>query len=97
VGAILWTGFATLGRKLKELRNRSDIAGLFRRRIETGTVRCRQVAAVPYHPTQKTFTSNGRYSAQFLADFFRRYAPNLRERWHFSSPRDELRDGALRF
>lgn len=37
----------------------------------------------PYHPIEKTFTSNGRYSAQFLADFFERYAPKLRERWHY--------------
>jgi hypothetical protein len=36
-----------------------------------------------YHPIQKTLTSDGRYSAQFLADFFQRYAPNLRERWHY--------------
>jgi hypothetical protein len=37
----------------------------------------------PYQPTQKTFTSDGRYSARFLDDFFRRYAPNLQERWHY--------------
>ena len=37
----------------------------------------------PYHPIEKTFTSDGRYSAQFLADFFQRYAPKLRERWHY--------------
>jgi hypothetical protein len=37
----------------------------------------------PYHPIQKTLTSDGRYSAQFLADFFQRYAPHLRERWHY--------------
>ena len=29
----------------------------------------------PYHPIEKAFTSDGRYSAQFLADFFQRYAP----------------------
>ena len=37
----------------------------------------------PYHPIQKTLTSDGRYSAKFLADFFQRYAPHLCGRWHY--------------
>src|SRR2546430_12229302 len=37
----------------------------------------------PYHPVEKTYTSNGTFSAQYLHDFFARYAPELRERWHY--------------
>ena len=37
----------------------------------------------PYHPIERQVTSEGRYSAQFLAGFFRRYAPELGARWHY--------------
>jgi hypothetical protein len=37
----------------------------------------------PYHPVEKQATSNGAYSAGFLADFFKRYAPDLASRWHY--------------
>lgn len=37
----------------------------------------------PYHPLNKTATSDGAYSAKFIADFFARYEPALNERWHY--------------
>ena len=37
----------------------------------------------PYHPVEKTYTSNGSYSARYIGDFFERYAPELRGRWHY--------------
>ena len=37
----------------------------------------------PYHPVEKQATSDGGYSAWFLADFFGRYAPDLLQRWHY--------------
>jgi hypothetical protein len=37
----------------------------------------------PYHPVEKTYTAEGSYSAGYLADFFRTYAPDLSSRWHY--------------
>jgi hypothetical protein len=37
----------------------------------------------PYHPVENRFTSEGDYSAKFIADFFRKYAPDLLENWHY--------------
>ena len=35
----------------------------------------------PYQPVDKTYTADGRYSAQYIDDFIQRYAPQLSERW----------------
>lgn len=37
----------------------------------------------PYHPLKKTYTSDGSYSAKHIGGLFERYAPALRERWHY--------------
>jgi len=37
----------------------------------------------PYHPLDKTYTSEASYSAKYIGDFFERYAPELRGRWHY--------------
>jgi len=37
----------------------------------------------PYHPLQNTMTDDGRYSAQYLNNFFERFAPELATRWHY--------------
>jgi hypothetical protein len=37
----------------------------------------------PYHPVEKTYTADGSYSARYLTEFFRSYAPELSERWHY--------------
>jgi hypothetical protein len=37
----------------------------------------------PYHPVEKTYTADGAYSAAYLSDFFKSYAPGLSERWHY--------------
>ena len=37
----------------------------------------------PYHPVDKTYTSDGSYSAHYIGDFIRRYAPQMSERWHY--------------
>ena len=37
----------------------------------------------PYHPAEKTYTADATFSANYLRDFFARYAPELRERWHY--------------
>lgn len=37
----------------------------------------------PYHPIEKTYTADGSYSAAYLADFFRTYAPGLSAKWHY--------------
>ena len=37
----------------------------------------------PYHPVQKTNTAEGDYSASYILNFFRRYAPDLVQRWHY--------------
>ncbi len=37
----------------------------------------------PYHPVECQATADGSYSAQFLADFFARYAPDLSSHWHY--------------
>lgn len=37
----------------------------------------------PYHPVEKTYTPSANYSARYIEDFFKRYAPELSERWHY--------------
>ena len=37
----------------------------------------------PYHPIENRNTSKGEYSAKFIADFFRKYAPDLDDKWHY--------------
>lgn len=37
----------------------------------------------PYHPIQKTNTSEGDYSAEYISNFFQTYAPDLTRRWHY--------------
>ena len=37
----------------------------------------------PYHPVQRTNTAEGDYSADYIRDFFRTYAPDLTHRWHY--------------
>lgn len=37
----------------------------------------------PYHPTKKTYTADGQYSAAYIDDFFKAYAPELCDRWHY--------------
>jgi hypothetical protein len=37
----------------------------------------------PYHPVERQVTADGGYSAKFLRDFFRRYAPDLEAHWHY--------------
>jgi len=37
----------------------------------------------PYHPLKRTFTSDGSYSASYIGEFFKRYAPELDGRWHY--------------
>jgi hypothetical protein len=37
----------------------------------------------PYHPVDKTYTSDGSYSAKYIRDFWEQYAPELLERWHY--------------
>jgi hypothetical protein len=43
----------------------------------------------PYHPIQKTQVEDGTYSAKYLEDFFKRYAPELAERWHYFHLREK--------
>ncbi len=37
----------------------------------------------PYFPLERTYTSDGTYSARFLKEFFGSYAPELGGRWHY--------------
>lgn len=37
----------------------------------------------PYNPVEKTYTSDGRYSARYIEKFFERFAPALSGRWHY--------------
>lgn len=37
----------------------------------------------PYHPLNKTYTSDGSYSAKYIKDFWERYEPSLGSRWHY--------------
>jgi hypothetical protein len=43
----------------------------------------------PYHPVENRNTSDGRYSAKFIDDFFQRYAPELRAKWHYLHVHEE--------
>ena len=48
----------------------------------------------PYYPAAKTHIADATFSANYLRDFFARYAPELRERWRYPPARDQFRDGA---
>ena len=37
----------------------------------------------PYHPLSRTMVDDPTYSADYLREFFARYAPELAERWHY--------------
>jgi hypothetical protein len=37
----------------------------------------------PYHPLERTYTQDPEYSANYLAEFFKRFAPGLNDRWHY--------------
>ncbi|BAY25894.1 hypothetical protein NIES2100_57020 [Calothrix sp. NIES-2100] len=37
----------------------------------------------PYHPIDKTYTSDPSYSAQYIQEFWEQYAPELKDRWHY--------------
>ena len=37
----------------------------------------------PYHPAQKTYTADATVLGELSLPFFVRYAPELRERWHY--------------
>ena len=37
----------------------------------------------PYHPIEKQYTDDGTYSAQYIRNFFDRYAPELNDHWHY--------------
>lgn len=37
----------------------------------------------PYHPKQRRYTDDGRYSAAFLEDFFRRFGDGLPIKWYY--------------
>ncbi len=37
----------------------------------------------PYHPVEERNTEDGSYSARFLAEFFKTYAPELSSRWRY--------------
>lgn len=43
----------------------------------------------PYQPREATYIAQGEYSAQHLGRFFARYAPELRERWHYLHLREK--------
>jgi hypothetical protein len=43
----------------------------------------------PYHPLQASYIPDGDYSAQYLENFFARYAPALRPRWHYRHLREK--------
>lgn len=37
----------------------------------------------PSQPIQKTYTQDPKYSVEYIGDFVEKYAPGLRERWHY--------------
>jgi hypothetical protein len=37
----------------------------------------------PYHPNRNQYIPEGDYSAQYIRDFFKAYAPELQDRWHY--------------
>ena len=37
----------------------------------------------PYHPLKKEYTTDGNYSARYIADFFKYYAPELNDKWYY--------------
>lgn len=43
----------------------------------------------PYHPLENTRTAEGGYSAGFIGRFFERYAPELKDRWHYRHLHEE--------
>lgn len=43
----------------------------------------------PYHPIKRSRLENGEYSARYIANFFKRYAPELNDRWHYFHLREQ--------
>lgn len=43
----------------------------------------------PYHPVERRHTSTAAYSAAFIDRYFSRYAPRLRDSWHYRHLREE--------
>lgn len=43
----------------------------------------------PFNPVKNTADEEGHYAARFLADFFDRFAPDLKERWHYLHLHDQ--------
>jgi len=37
----------------------------------------------PFQPIEKTYTQDPKYSVQYIVDFVEKYAPGLRDRWHY--------------
>ncbi len=37
----------------------------------------------PYNPIEKTYTSDGSYSAKYIENFIKSYASELKEKWHY--------------
>jgi len=37
----------------------------------------------PHQPVEKTYTQDPSYSVKYLVDFMEKYAPGLRDRWHY--------------
>ncbi|MEM5786389.1 MAG: hypothetical protein AAGU11_03655 [Syntrophobacteraceae bacterium] len=37
----------------------------------------------PYHPMNRTYTQDPGYSVDYIGEFFEKYAPGLRDRWHY--------------
>src|SRR3989337_2599439 len=37
----------------------------------------------PYHPLERQHSSSGDYSANYIGEFFRQYAPDLERHWHY--------------
>jgi len=37
----------------------------------------------PYHPLERQYSADGTYSANFIDEFTKRYAPHLSEKWHY--------------
>ncbi|MGC9966982.1 MAG: glycosyltransferase family 1 protein [Syntrophobacteraceae bacterium] len=37
----------------------------------------------PSHPVQRTYTQDPKYSVEYIRDFVEKYAPGLRDRWHY--------------
>jgi hypothetical protein len=48
-----------------------------------------ETRAWPYDPVKKALSPDFGYSAQFINNFFKQYAPDLQDRWHYVHPEHE--------